>query len=113
VPASGDSEDDCGEADGLDLQEKPKFSEKTCPSARSRDSAVGTATGYGLDDPGVGLRVPVGSRIFSSTRRPMGTGGSFPGLKRPGSGADQSPPASAEIKKMLIFTSTPPYAFMA
>jgi hypothetical protein len=37
---------------------------------RSRDSAVGIATGYGLDDRGVGVRVPVGSRIFSSPRRP-------------------------------------------
>jgi hypothetical protein len=34
VPASGDSEDDCREADGrnVDWQGKPKFSEKTCPS---------------------------------------------------------------------------------
>jgi hypothetical protein len=36
----------------------------------SRDSAVGMATGYGLDDRGVGVRVPVGSRIFSSLYRP-------------------------------------------
>jgi hypothetical protein len=35
-----------------------------------RDSAVGIATSYGLDDRGVGVRVPVGSRIFSSSRRP-------------------------------------------
>jgi hypothetical protein len=28
-----------------------------------------TVTGYGLDDRGVGVRVPVGSRIFSSPRR--------------------------------------------
>jgi hypothetical protein len=32
---------------------------------RCRDSAVGIATGYGLDDQGVGVQVPVGSRIFS------------------------------------------------
>jgi hypothetical protein len=38
--------------------------------AVSRDSAVGTAIGYGLDGGGVGVRVPVGSRIFSSPRRP-------------------------------------------
>jgi hypothetical protein len=37
---------------------------------RSRDSSVGIATGYGLDDRGVGVRVPVGSRIFSSPRLP-------------------------------------------
>jgi hypothetical protein len=37
---------------------------------RSRDSAVGITTGYGLDDRGVGVWVPVGSRIFSSANRP-------------------------------------------
>jgi hypothetical protein len=30
------------------------------------DSAVGIVTGYGLDDRGVGVRVPVGARIFTS-----------------------------------------------
>jgi hypothetical protein len=35
----------------------------------SRDSTVGVAIGYGLDDRGVAFRVPVGSRIFSSPRR--------------------------------------------
>jgi hypothetical protein len=39
-------------------------------SVGSRDSSVGIATGYGLDDREVGLRVPVGSRIFSSPRPP-------------------------------------------
>jgi hypothetical protein len=39
-------------------------------AVRSRDSAVGKATGYGLDDRGVGVRAPVGPRIFSSPRRP-------------------------------------------
>jgi hypothetical protein len=37
---------------------------------RSRDSVVGIATGYGLDDRGVGVQVPVGVRIFTSPRRP-------------------------------------------
>jgi hypothetical protein len=36
----------------------------------SRDSAVGIATGYGLDDWEVGVRVPIGSRIFTSPFRP-------------------------------------------
>jgi hypothetical protein len=36
-----------------------------------------------------------------------------PGLKRPGRETYHSPPASAEVKKMWIYTSTPPYAFMA
>jgi hypothetical protein len=35
----------------------------------SRDSAIGIATGYGLDGRGVGVRVPVGWRIFFSPRR--------------------------------------------
>jgi hypothetical protein len=63
---------------------------------RGRDSVVGIATGYGLDSWGVGVRVPVGSRIFSSPRRPdwfwgpatsysMSTGGSFLGGKAVGS----------------------------
>jgi hypothetical protein len=33
-------------------------------------SRAGIATGYGLDDQGVEVGVPVGSRIFSSPRRP-------------------------------------------
>jgi hypothetical protein len=37
---------------------------------QSRYRAVGIATGYRLDDLEVGVRVPVGSRIFSSPRRP-------------------------------------------
>jgi hypothetical protein len=90
----------------------------------SRDSAVGIVTGYRLDGRGVGIRVPVGSRIFSSPRRPdrlwglssllsNGYVGFSPEIKRPGSEADHSPPTSAEVKKMWIHTSAPPYAFMA
>jgi hypothetical protein len=61
---------------------------------RSRDSVVRIATGYGLDDRAVGVRVPVGSRIFSfpcpdrlwgpPNSYPMATGGSFPGGKAAG-----------------------------
>jgi hypothetical protein len=36
----------------------------------SRDSSVGIATGYGLDGRGVGVRVPVEAKFFSSPRRP-------------------------------------------
>jgi hypothetical protein len=43
----------------------------------------------------------------------MGTGGSFPEIKRQGPETDHSPPTSAEIKKMWTCTSTPPYIFMA
>jgi hypothetical protein len=66
----------------------------------SLDRAVGIATGYGLDDRGVGVRVPVGSRIFlfSASCRPV-LGSTqppiqwivealSPGVKRPGREAD-------------------------
>jgi hypothetical protein len=36
-----------------------------------------------------------------------------PGVKWRGREADHSPPASAEEKKMWIYTPNPPYAFMA
>jgi hypothetical protein len=36
----------------------------------SRDSSVSIATGYGLEDRGVGVPVTVRSRSFSSPRRP-------------------------------------------
>jgi hypothetical protein len=36
-----------------------------------------------------------------------------PGVKRQGREADHSPPTSAEVKNMWIYTSTPPYVFMA
>jgi hypothetical protein len=90
----------------------------------SRDSAVGTATGYVLDDWGVGFRVPVGSRILASPCRPDRLWGPpnflyneyrglFPqGVNRQGLEAAHSPSNSAEFKNMWIYKSTPPYAFM-
>jgi hypothetical protein len=54
-------------------------------SSVGRGSSVGIATGYGLDGPGI-----------ESLRGTMGTG-SFPGVKRPGRGADHPPPPSAEV----------------
>jgi hypothetical protein len=76
----------------------------------SRKSAVGIATGYMLDDGGIGVRVPVGSRIFYSaasrsalgpTRPPIQwvPGALPPGVKRPGREADHSPPTNAEVMK--------------
>jgi hypothetical protein len=41
------------------------------------------------------------------TSYPMGTGSTFPGVKRPGSEADHSPPTSTKVKKIWIYTSTP------
>jgi hypothetical protein len=59
--------------------------------SRNRDNVVGIATGYGLDDRGIRIRVQVGSRIFSSPRRPdrfWETPSLFPGVKRPGREAE-------------------------
>jgi hypothetical protein len=70
-------------------------------------SSVGIATDYGLDGQGIEKKNP-GGRDFSHTSRPgpgahpasctMGTG-SFPGVKRPGHGADHPPLPSAEVMK--------------
>jgi hypothetical protein len=84
-----------------------------------RDTAVGIATGYRLDDRGVRVRVLVGSRIFYSPCRPDRLWGTLrpgilsPEVKRSWSEADHSPPTSAEVKKIWTHISTPPYAFMA
>jgi hypothetical protein len=90
----------------------------------SRDSVVGIATGYGLDDKGIGVRVPLGQEFSllhvvqtDTGAHPvscrMGNGALSPGVKRQGSEFDQSSPTGAEVKKMWIYTSTVPYAFMA
>jgi hypothetical protein len=43
----------------------------------------------------------------------MGAGVLSLGIKWPGREVDRSPPADAEVKKMWIYTSTSPYAFIA
>jgi hypothetical protein len=61
----------------------------------SRDSAVGIATSYWLDDQRVGVRVRWGQEFsllhvvqidsgVHTTSYPRGTGGSFPGVKAAG-----------------------------
>jgi hypothetical protein len=80
------------------------------------------ATGYGLDNWGVGVRVPVGARIFTSPCRPDWLWGPLnllsypihwvlwalsPVVKRQGRETDHSPPASTAVKKMWIYISTP------
>jgi hypothetical protein len=56
--------------------------------------------------------IQTGSGIHP-TSYPMVSGPLSPGVKRPRRESDHSPPTTAEVKKMLIYTSTPPYAFMA
>jgi hypothetical protein len=80
----------------------------------SRDSVVGIATDYGLDDRGVEVRVPVGKNYFLSTflRPVLGptqpTVRWMPGVKRSERETDHSPKTSAELKKKWVHTSTPP-----
>jgi hypothetical protein len=71
---------------------------KSCTyfSFKSRDSSVGIAMGYGLDDRGSRVRFPSGTGNFSLYHRvqngsgahpasyPTGTAGSFPGSKAAG-----------------------------
>jgi hypothetical protein len=78
-----------------------------------------------MDDPGGGSSSPGRFKKFSllhiiqtgsgvhPTSYKMGAGGSFSGVKRQGREADHSPPTITEVKKMWIYTSTPPYVFMA
>jgi hypothetical protein len=83
-------------------------------------------TGYGLDEQeGREFESRQGKKKFSllhivqtgsgvhPTSYKLGTGVSFPGVKRQGREPDHSPPTSTEVKKMWIYTSTPLYAFMA
>jgi hypothetical protein len=77
--------------------------------------------GYGLDDRNCMIRFAAGARNFSHYHRiqtgsganpvsyPIGTGGGALslGVKRPEREADQSPPSSAEVKKVWSYTSTP------
>jgi hypothetical protein len=72
-------------------------------------------TGYMLDDQGVGIRVPVEARIFTSPCRPDRFWGplnflsnAYRGVKPPGREAYHSLPTSAEVKKTWVYTSTPP-----
>ena len=67
-------------------------------ASKGRDSAVGIATRYGLDGPGI--ESPWGTRFSAPVQTGPGaypasctTGtGSFPAVKRPGRGADHPPP---------------------
>jgi hypothetical protein len=80
---------------------------------------------YGLNDREVGVRVTVGSRIFTSPNR-LGRlwgppqflpnwyrGPLSPVVKQPGRESDHSSPTTAKVNKTWIYTPIPPYVFMA
>jgi hypothetical protein len=82
----------------------------------SRSSVVGTATVQGLDDRGIGVPDPVGSRILTSPYCPgwlwgprnLVTNGYKELLPPDGGGGNAT---AAKVKQMSMYTSTPPYAF--
>jgi hypothetical protein len=89
--------------------------------SRGRTGCI--AAGFWLDYRGIGVRIPLGSRIFTSPYRPGRLWrppnllfnvyrGLFPRLKRPERETDHSLPTSAEVKKIWIYTFIPPYVFM-
>jgi hypothetical protein len=52
---------------------------------------------------------------LGSTQPPIQwvSGALSPAVKRPEREAEHSPPTSDEVKKTWVYTSTPPYVFMA
>jgi hypothetical protein len=91
--------------------------------AQSRGSVIGIATGYGLDDPRIGVRVSVGKefshlQIIQTGHKarpasyPIGTKASSPWVKRPGRESDHSPPTNAYVKNTWFYSSTLSYDFM-
>jgi hypothetical protein len=87
---------------------------------KSRDSSVGIALGYGLDDRGSRIRIPAGAGSYSLHHRvqngsgahlasyPMDTRGSSLVVKRSWREGGHSPPSSAEVKNAWSYTSSPP-----
>jgi hypothetical protein len=91
---------------------------------KRRGSVVGIATDYELDDRRGRSSSPGGVKnfLFSTSSRPA-LGSTQPpiqwvsvalssGVKRLVNETDNPPPTSGEVKKMWIYTSTPPYPFM-
>jgi hypothetical protein len=82
-------------------------------SSTSRDSSVGVALGYGLEDRGSRVLFPEGLGIFlftiasrtalEPTQPPIQwvLGALSLGVKQPGHEADHSPPSSAEVKEYV------------
>jgi hypothetical protein len=81
--------------------------------SKSRDSSVGIALGYGLDDRGSRVGFPAGAGNFSLRHRVQTASGAHPascqlrtgglslGVNRPGRQAHHSPASSAEVKECV------------
>jgi hypothetical protein len=101
----------------LDTYRDNIFSARLIFEPACQDSSVGIATGYGLDDRGVAVRVSVGENFLLSTssRPALGPtqpptkwipGSLFPGVKRTGCEADHSLPTSAAVKNTSSWSTS-------
>jgi hypothetical protein len=122
VPASGDYDD--GEIARMigrgnrSTRRKP-VPVSLCPPQTSHacpDANPGRRGGKPAGRPRGRISSPgrVKNFLFSTSSRsaPGSTQSQWvPVVKRPGREADHSPPASAEMKKMWLYTSTPQYAY--
>ena len=72
---------------------------------KDRDSAVGIATRYGLDGPGIesrwGRHFPHSSCPALGATQPPTDWVSFPGVTRPWCGVNHPTPSSAEVKERV------------
>jgi hypothetical protein len=69
---------------------------------KSRDSSVGIALGYGLDDRGARIRFLAVTGNFSLHHHVQNVSGALSlGVKRLGHEADHSSPSSAEVKECV------------
>ena len=81
---------------------------------KGRDHAVGKATRYGLDGPGIESRwggdFPHSSRLAMGPTQPpiQWVPGLSPGVKRPERGVDHPPPSSAETERRVeLYINSP------
>jgi hypothetical protein len=94
----------------------PLFSYEHCslslPVMVSRDSSVSIVTRLRVRLLRSQGFIPSRGKNFSVPHR-VKTASCSPDVKRPERTADHSPPAIVDVKNTWIFTSTPPYVFMA
>jgi hypothetical protein len=79
---------------------------KTNSKSKFKVEVLGVRVSAGAGNFSLHHRVQTGSGIHPPSY-PMGTRGSFPGVKRPWRESLHSPPCSADVTKAWCYTSTP------